>query len=179
MSAALIKMLDAMKHSPLGNYGGIPGLTSWLIGTPSANGLVRLMECSRDHDEPIIPHSHRFDFHCTVLAGRVCNVLWTPDVEGDQYLQSTLSYGGEPGTYLKTPGVSIGWEKMGTFYHPGDEYEMHANQVHSIFFGRGTKVLFFEGPQISSDSIILEPMVDGVVVPTFDVKPWAFQRGGK
>ncbi len=44
----LVKFLDAMKHSPIGNYGGIPGVTSWLVGQPSDQGLVRLMECSRD-----------------------------------------------------------------------------------------------------------------------------------
>lgn len=179
MSAGLLKMLDVMKHSPLGNYGGIPGLTSWLIGTPSQTGLVRLMECSRDHEEPIIPHSHRFDFHCIVLVGQVRNILWTPDDDGDEYLQSTLSYGGEPGAYLKAPGVSIGWKKNERIYVTWDEYEMHANQVHSIFFARGTKVLFFEGPQVTGDSIILEPVVDGAVIPTFEVKPWAFQRGEK
>lgn len=40
-------LLDGMKHSPIGNYGDIASLTSWLIGAPSEHCLVRLMECKR------------------------------------------------------------------------------------------------------------------------------------
>ena len=58
-----IEALLRMKHSPVRNYA-IPGLTSSLIGSPSPNGTVRIFECSREHQEPIIPHSHRFSFQC-------------------------------------------------------------------------------------------------------------------
>ncbi|WLW40901.1 hypothetical protein GNAINCEL_00119 [Serratia phage KKP 3709] len=29
---ALKRTIHAMKHSPVDNYAGIPGLTSWLVG---------------------------------------------------------------------------------------------------------------------------------------------------
>lgn len=177
MTAALIQHLAAMKHSPIGNYGGIPGVTSWLVGMPSSLGLVRLMECSREHHEPIIPHSHRFDFNCLVLAGSVRNIIWRRDKTGDVYHESTLTYAGKPGEYCKERGVSDRWIATTRLYGRGEEYGMHADEVHSIFFSRGAVVLFFEGPQVTESSIILEPVVDGVVVPTFDVKPWAFKRG--
>ncbi len=36
------KFLDGMKPSPIRNFGGISGVTSWLIGAPSERRLVRL-----------------------------------------------------------------------------------------------------------------------------------------
>jgi hypothetical protein len=167
--------LQSMKHSPIQNYGGIPGLTSWLIGAPSEQGLVRLMECSREHQEPIIPHSHRFDFHCVVLAGFVRNIIWEPCVKGDEFQASVLTYSGEPGKYRKTACASQLWAATTRAYAAGDEYGMTADQVHSIFFSRGASVLFFEGPKVSDTSIILEPVVDGEVIPTFKVEPWMFK----
>jgi hypothetical protein len=174
-----LTMLAAMKHSPVRNYGGIPGLTSWLIGAPSEHGLVRLMECSRDHQEPIIPHSHRFDFHCIVLTGRVRNIKWVRSPNGGDYQESTLAYGGKPGVYV---GMSSAHDKWATVMHThsaGCEYSMRADEVHSIFFSRDTSVLFFEGPKVSNTSIILEPVVDGVTVPTFVVPEWAFKVGAQ
>jgi hypothetical protein len=176
MNAGLLEFLGAMKHSPVSNYGGVPGLTSWLIGAPGPRGLVRLMESSRDHQEPVIPHSHRFDFRCVVLAGRVRNIIWLASKQGDLYRTSTLQYGGAPGEYRKLPGESSNWATVTRTYDVGNEYAMRAEEVHSIFFARGTSVLFFEGPQTSDSSIILEPIVDGEVVPTFRVEPWAFKR---
>jgi hypothetical protein len=71
-----IPALRAMAHSPVRNYA-IPGLTSWLIGQPSPKGTMRLFESSRQHQEAITPHSHRFDFQCWVLEGFVVNRVWT------------------------------------------------------------------------------------------------------
>lgn len=173
----LSKFLGGMKHSPIGNYGGIPGVTSWLIGQPSEHGLVRLMECSRDHQEPIIPHSHRFDVHCLVLSGLVRNIIWTRHTTGDDFRQTTIKYDGAPGEYSKGDVEFAPWAKSTREYPAGTEYSMKANEVHSIFFARGTSVLFFEGPKVSDTSVILEPVVDGVPVPTFKVEPWAFMRG--
>lgn len=176
MTATLIQHLATMKHSPISNYGGIPGVTSWLIGMPSPLGLVRLMECSREHHEPIIPHSHRFNFTCLVLAGSVRNIIWRRDKAGDLYHESTLTCAGKPGEYIKEQGVSDRWAASTHHYRAGEQYGMHADEVHSIFFSRGAVVLFLEGPQVADASIILEPVVDGTVIPTFDVKPWAFLR---
>jgi hypothetical protein len=164
--------LDNMKHSPVRNYGGIPGLTSWLIGEPSKRGLIRLMECSRDHFEPIVPHSHRFDFECRVLRGKVRNVIWTPDPKGDEYEATELRYTGTPGHYEKSPSSRNAWSFRADAYREGDTYSMDSTEVHSIFFARDTVVLFFEGAPTTDTSIILQPVVDGVTVPTFKVEPW-------
>jgi len=179
MSAALMITLRAMMHSPIKNYGGIPGLTSWLIGTPGEKGLVRLLECSRDHQEPITPHSHRFHFHCQVLTGRVRNIVWVKGDRGDLFQESTLTYKGQPGQYERIAGEKARWEMRTSVYEADHQYAMRAEEVHSIFFERGTAVLFFEGPNARETSIILEPVVDGIALPTFDVKPWAFKRGSE
>lgn len=174
---SILKFIETMKHSPVSNYGGIPGVTSWLIGEPGKHGLVRLMECSRDHQEPITPHSHRFDFHCMVLAGSVRNLIWLESVRGDEFRSTTLRYGGEVGKYERETGGVKRWAICTKNYQAGDEYGMKSNEVHSIFFAKGTSVLFFEGPQVSDSSIILEPFVDGEALPTFKVEPWMFKRG--
>ena len=70
-----LQMLKAMANSRLGNYAGIPGLSSSLLGGPK-HGRVRLFDCSRAHEESIVPHSHRFDVLCLVLRGAVENHLW-------------------------------------------------------------------------------------------------------
>lgn len=175
----VLKFLSAMKHSPIANYGGIPGLTSWLIGAPGPHGLIRLMECSREHQEPITPHSHRFDFHCVVLKGVVRNRIWTavtPTECGDEFRISHLTYAGNAGKYEKREGGIDSYGFRTEIYSEREEYSMTADQVHSIFFGRDTAVLFFEGPNVYGSSIILEPVVDGETIPTFKVEPWAFKR---
>lgn len=179
MSKNLREFIQKMKHSPLRNYAGIPGLTSWAIGgmsTPGA-GMVRMMECNREHHENIIPHSHRFDLHCIVLAGSVRNVLWKPSVIGDEY-RSTSLRASSAGVYeaIETGEErSIKWQAEESRYVENDEYHMKAREVHSIYFSRGAVVLFFEGPQVSGESLILEPVVDGEVIPTFKVEPWMFK----
>jgi hypothetical protein len=96
--------IRAMRHSPRHNYV-IPGLTSWLIGQPHPTmGCVRLFTMDRFHEEPIIPHSHRFAFRCRVLAGAVTNRIWIEDEDGDPYLCSEVTYEGELGKHRKFPG---------------------------------------------------------------------------
>jgi hypothetical protein len=168
-------ILESMKHSPVRNYGGIPGLTSWLIGEPSARGLVRLLECSRTHFEPIVPHSHRFDFECRVLRGKVRNIIWEHDEKGDEYEATKLIYAGAPGKYEKSFAGRGRWKFRTDTYFEDQTYGMEAAEVHSIFFEHGTAVLFFEGPQVANESIILEPVVDDDAVPTFRVEPWMFK----
>lgn len=178
----LLNFVECMKHSPVKNYG-IPGLTSWLIGAPSEAGCVRLFECSRDHQEPITPHSHRFDFFCMVLAGEVKNIIWekrkywdTVIGVDDLYQASELEYMGDIGQYEKRADGAAQFRRTPTTYKAGENYSMKRDQIHSIFFSAGTKVLFFEGPQRSTSSEILEPFVDGELVPTFKVEPWMFKK---
>jgi hypothetical protein len=175
-----VEALVGMAHSPVRNYA-IPGLTSWLIGAPSPKGTVRLFVSEREHEEPITPHSHRFDFQCWVLDGSVTNRLWLPtyqtDRHGDKYQASTLHYDGDMGKYRVEPGEINCWRSSDKQYHEGECYSMTAKEVHSIFFSRGARVLFFEGPTIADTSTIIQPVSGGEVIPTFEVKPWMFQRG--
>lgn len=177
MEADVINALLGMAHSPVQNYV-IPGLTSYLIGNPGPTGAVRLFRNERDHQESIAPHSHRFDFRCFVVGGWVTNRIWLPcgDTSGDLYMTSELQYRGDIGRYEKVPGASKRWRHADKSYFKGESYSMKADEVHSIKFSRGAVVLFFEGPQVSDTSILLEPFVGGETVPTGQVQPWMFRR---
>ena len=175
-----LEHIRKMAHSPVYNYA-IPGLSSWLLGKPTPDGCVRLFLCERTHHEPIIPHSHRFDFQCLVLRGEVCNVTWEEAEEGcntaDDFVVSTLTYGGEPGTYTQTlDPVPKRYKHKMHAYGEGEWYGMKHNEIHSIYFARGTAVLFFEGPNWTNETLILEPYVNGERVPTFKVEPWMFKK---
>ncbi len=167
-----------MAHSHVHNYV-IPGLTSSLIGDPGPRGCVRLFRCSRDHQEPITPHSHRFNFNCIVLRGWVVNRTWRVaklDEEGDEFQTVHLHYNGEIGRHSKVDGAVERWLYDDKSYHAGDTYSMLADEVHSIKFSRGAAVLFFEGPALSNSSIAIEPVVNMERIPTSDVQPWMFLR---
>jgi hypothetical protein len=141
--------------------------------------MLRFLECSRDHQENVTPHSHRFDFQCWVLAGEVRNRVWTKGYsKGDRYSLSVLSYSGECGKYEKATAGNDTYFYTDATYPAGSWYSMRAGEIHSIYFARGTEVLFFEGPSLSDSSVILEPCIDGDTIPTFEVKPWMFQRPG-
>lgn len=179
MKSIQLEHIRSMAHSALHNYA-IPGLTSSLLGGAIRGGTVRLFECSRQHHESIIPHNHRFDFQCLVLAGRVKNTTWLPaedDDEGDEYAESVLTYEGEPGHYAIAARQVRRYQSMEEIHHAGQWYGMRAQEIHSIHFDRGTSVLFFEGPTISDTTTILEPFVNGERVPTFKVEDWMFQKG--
>jgi len=166
----MLNHIKTMAHSPLRNYR-IPGLTSSLVRN------VRLFECERSHEEAIVPHSHRFDFQCLVLRGVVRNVLWLPNAQGDLFSLSTLEYGNKPGEYTQTRGTAQGYfSRSETRYVEGDTYGMRHTQIHSIFFERDTAVLFFEGPELTNETCILEPVSNGKAVPTFETRPWMFQK---
>lgn len=162
-----------MAHSRLANYI-IPGLTSSLIGG-DGYGTVRLFECSRNHEETIVPHSHRFDFRCLVLAGRVVNTVWKEGPDGDPFMQTILSYDGAPGQYRSEDSEVAHFIPERTTYVEGDWYGMPWDEIHSIKFSKGAVVLFLEGPLKSNSTIILQPFVDGEVVPTMKVEPWMFR----
>lgn len=178
-----LTMIDKMKHSPLQNYAGVPGLTSWLIGEKGPSGCVRLFECERNHDEHITPHSHRFDFECIVLAGKVKNVIYRTHGNGlchlpsvDKFSETTMAYGGKCGTYTPAESRYVTASRDSIGYAAGDRYSMKAHEIHSIYFSKGAKVLFFEGPQVRNTSVILQPWCYGEAVPTFKVEPWMFKK---
>jgi hypothetical protein len=179
LTKSQLEILQSMCNSKLGNYAGIPGLTSSLLGGPT-HGKVRLFECSRAHQESLVPHSHRFDVMCLVLRGYVDNHIWRKSTHGDEFMPTRLSYLGAPGTHQRFPEgaesyVVARYVRDTTRYDHGEFYNMKATDIHSIDFSRDAVVLFFEGPELTTDTVILEPFVDGKVVPTFNVQPWMYQ----
>jgi hypothetical protein len=169
--------IDSIKHSPIHNYV-IPGLTSWLI-QQFDDHCVRMFEMTRHHEENITPHSHRFDFFCWVLEGTVHNVIWEQSFEesDDVYALSTLRYNGNIGEYTKTLTNIQSMKKKRFTFHKGESYGMKHHQIHSIFFEKGTKVLFFEGKSVTDSTNVIEPVVDRRIIPTFKVEPWMFKKG--
>jgi len=158
-----IKQLVSMRHSPLRNYI-VPGLTSWLIMDNGEAGKLRMFDSSREQHEFITPHSHRFDFLACVAQGSVENMTWfESDCEDSETYQMTRT------TYLDEPGKfkSEIWTRENFItdvieYKEGDCYSMKFNEIHSIKFSKGAKVLFFEGPAKVDCSYVLEPLIDGV-----------------
>jgi hypothetical protein len=176
MDYRVVTALLQLKHSTLRNYI-IPGLDSSLLATAGEHGCIRLFECSRDHQENITPHSHRFGFTCLVLAGVVRNFIWERDSQGDDFIASTLTYGGQPGAYDITRDEEPSrWSRYDNYYKEGDVYQMSCEQVHSIYFTRGTRVLFIEGPSVCNQTRIIEPFVNGERIPSFRVEDWMFRR---
>lgn len=180
-----LKPLLAMKHSPIHNYV-IPGLTSWLLAEPTMEGVLRLFECTREHEEAITPHSHRFDLTCHVLEGTVRNILWhTRDLsEGqagereDLFTETTMGYDGNIGEYAELSSKIVAARRVETWYGPGDTYSMASHEIHSIRFSKGAKVVLIEGPVRSLTNVVLEPYELGFGrLKTMRTEPWMFRRG--
>jgi hypothetical protein len=169
-----------LAQGALQNYV-IPGLQSHLIGGGD-RGRVRLFESQRDQQESITPHSHRFDLRCLVLTGVVTNKIWTPACDldnSDEFFVGNLRYEGEPGKYAEPEPVGRDhYQAVATDYWAGEWYEMRHDEIHSIRFGRGTAVLFFEGAQVTDTTTVLEPCVDSLRIPTLETKPWMFRPVG-
>jgi hypothetical protein len=94
---------------------------------------------------------------------------------GDSYEVSDLKYQGALGKHEKTTIERAKFERVCSSYGEGQEYFMQAEEFHSIFFERGTAVLFFEGPNRLDYSQVLEPVVDGKVIPLFKTEEWMFR----
>lgn len=178
---AISRAIKPMLHSRLGNYI-VPGVTSHLVGG-SQFGKVRLFSAERNARDFVTPHSHRFDFTCLVLAGTVHNTLFmeTGSRHGaESWCKSTIDQVcGADGLleYTHTRNDKASWYSQETYeYGFGDTYYMPADAIHSIVFGAGTSVLFFEGPQVIAQSLMLEPWVDGKCIPTFKTESWMFER---
>ena len=171
---------DLPKHSTIRNYI-IPGLTSHLIGDWSdpTKERLRMFEMEIPQLTMIVPHSHRYDFHCRVVAGIVTNILWKevtdPKSDGIDMALSHLTYGGIPGQYEKRSIGLTRYTVVSSTYPAGATYCMKSDEIHSIVFCEGAKVLFWEGPQISNTTSILEPYVPEYgAVPLFKTEPWMF-----
>jgi hypothetical protein len=181
MNQAVIDRLVEMAHSPIYNYI-VPGLESWLIMDNGDAGKIRMFHSTRDQQEFITPHSHRFDFSAHVVCGEVENTLWVPDSrdpeyqDSDFYAQSNLMYLDTPGSYAKDTVGAKRYTPYAEKYKAGRWYSMKADQIHSIKFARATRVLFFEGPALTTMTHVLEPLVRGVPVPTMKTEPWMFVK---
>lgn len=167
-------------HSRINNYI-LPGLSSIMLS--GGDSVIRMFENTRNQVGTITPHSHRFDLACCVLRGEVHNSLYleevNPPIVGhpiDEYEASTLTYLGEPGHYGKKRGRVGRWRKYPTKYSMGQWYFMKAAEIHSIEFSSNARVLVIEGPDTTNETTILEPYVNGKVVPTFRVEGWMFQK---
>ena len=172
----LIDILQNMQNSIVQNYV-IAGLRSSLVGGGNF-GRVRLFEASRFQQDSISPHSHRFDFACMVLRGTVINRIWHEcnEQQGDFFEESVLVYQGEIGHHSKRVYGRNFYGHTLHLYSEGQCYSMSHNQIHSIEFSRDAIVLFFEGPQLSSQSVVLEPVVDGKVIPTYERRDYMFRK---
>lgn len=175
MDEDILQLIFAMKNSSLKNYI-VPGLTSSLIGGGKF-GKVRLFEASRHQNEFVTPHTHRFDFACLVLSGFVENTIWsrTDELNGDLYEISELTFESSFGSYYSEKRSRDFWTNR-TFFYEGCWYHMDHTSYHSIKFSKDAIVLFFEGPKKTDSSYILEPVVDGVKISTFQVSNWMFKE---
>lgn len=172
-----VDLIKSMARGHVRDYV-IPGLTSSLVGG-EGKGMVRLFTQERHHEEPITPHSHRFDFQCLVLEGKVTNRIWyeASGPNADPYQMTTLEHHGSFGDQTRKGATEQAfWQCTSRDYKKGEIYSMRAEEIHSIFFGKGAVVLFFEGPNKSDTSCVLEPVSNGRVIPTFKVEPWMFKK---
>ena len=166
--------LQEMKNSRIANYA-IAGLDSYLIGGGNF-GKVRYFECDRNHQDTITPHGHRFDSMCLVLSGKVVNREWKKTTEdcGDLFAVSKLTYQGRVGHHEVEHDTYDHFYFVDHVYHEGDMYMMYYDHIHSISFSRDTKVLFFEGPEITKETVIIEPVVNGEIICTYKNEDWMF-----
>jgi hypothetical protein len=148
----------------------IPGLTSTLLASPIAGGIVRLFEMSRHQEVEIVPHDHRYDFQCYVLEGEVRNRLYCLH-DSAAFTHAVFLH--DPGTHdVSGPLGLVEASFNESTYLQGDWYDMKASQFHSIWFGKGAKVLLIEGPKKNELSRCLMPYVNGRVCDTFYWRDW-------
>ncbi len=78
------------------------------------------------------------------------------------------------GNYAKSPLEQRHYKYSDITFLAGECYSMKAEEIHSIQFSRGAKVLFFEGCA-RTGSVFIEPVVGGHVIETFKVESWMFK----
>jgi hypothetical protein len=176
-----------MRGSSIGNYI-CPGMRSTMLAERPDGACVRMFEAERDTREfPITPHSHGYDFAALVLEGSVINTMYyREDTEGfiaDKKSTALYAIGylrGRLGQYeVERPPAENGslYFVDDTPYEAGETYDMTWNQIHSITFGAGSKVLMFCGPRVEDTTTFLEPWVLGWGrVPLFETKAWMYQK---
>jgi len=157
----------------------LPGLTSILMNTEDSGAKVRMFVNTRHQVHSITPHSHRFNLSCLVIKGWVENTIWVPCSsrmdEGDLFQRSTLEYCGKIGSYRRTEGVACHHRPNLLTHREGDLYHMAYDEIHSIVFSKGAKLLLIESAPECKSSVILEPIVDGKHLETMRVEDWMFK----
>lgn len=179
-------VIKSMMNNGLGNYI-TPGLHSYLIGGEGF-GKTRIFVADRQTRDTITPHSHRFSFVCLVLEGVVWNTVYQKVLSENSIHESTCA------RWLKSTITQVcgangvmefthnreavpDWYKTTSHrYDKGSWYSMVKDDIHSITFSRGAEVLFFEGPEEQNYDYMLEPWVNGKLVPTFKVESWMFEK---
>jgi len=179
MNKDVVAQLVSMRHSPIHNYI-VPGLTSWMI-VDSEVSKVRMFEMNRHQHMSITPHSHRFGFSCFVIEGFVENTLYScldkyAEKNGDEYALIKQTYEGTQGLYKLEYIRKGSYTQSTTTFREGDWYTMTANEIHSIKFRKGAKVLFFEGKSERDFSMALEPIAHGHHIKTLETKEWMFVK---
>lgn len=169
-----LEVLEKMRNSALENYI-LPGLKSHLLGGKNY-GTIRMFEATRTQDEFITPHSHRYDFACLVLQGQVTNTLYVPsaNLSTDEFMCTTLIK--QDSGFVRVSCEEARFDRRQSTYETGEWYAMSSGQIHSIRFKKGSLVLFFEGEQVGNSSVILEPVVKGEHLQTFNVAPWMYKK---
>lgn len=166
----------------------LPGLSSVMLsGHFDAIASVRMFENTRNQQGFITPHSHRFSLACCVLRGEVHNSIYSEatsttavGIDLDEFEASNLKYMGMPGFYDPEPPSRAGkWRKYTEKYAVGQWYFMRHDAIHSIDFSPDARVLVIEGPDVTDTTVVLQPVVNGKVVPTFKVEDWMFKKGTK
>jgi hypothetical protein len=184
--AKLLDVASTMRNNSLSNYI-VPGLVSSLIGdggTPY--GKVRMFHASREATDFITPHSHRFELAILVLTGEVDNTLFHPATyypearDDDKWMPSTITQVCGADGILEYrheyPGPAGAYARRSRSYGPGDVIHMKAEDIHSIVYHKGASAILFEGPEQTKTSTMLEPFVNGKLVPTFKTQDWMFEK---
>jgi hypothetical protein len=163
--------------SRLANYV-LPGLDSTLL----SQGRFRLFTSSRYTEEFITPHSHRYDFACLVLRGKVTNTIYRPrsnEISDAQlWARSQVLFRVEAGQHVYTvqDPINVLYSAECKVYGAGEVYSQLSADIHSIRFSKDAVVLFLEAPERTGITHILEPVHGGKRVPTFKTEDWMFSH---
>lgn len=171
--ADLIRLVAALGKGEVRENYIVPGLRSTLLGRPAAGGCIRLFEMTREQEYEVTAHDHRYNFQCCVLEG---------SVEHRRYrVQSTIKdYAGYVALPYNPVTHALDEERprwlhgqiIDEVYGDGDWYSCSHEEFHTIRFGKGTKVLFIEGPEEKAESWCLLPYIDGRICNTFIWRDW-------
>lgn len=181
MNTSFVEILrnacEEIKSDKVSNYV-IAGLDSYLLG----KGKVRLFKNSRNHQDSITPHSHRYSVTSIVLQGHVENHIWEACNKhnkqcGDLFQKSVIKPKAEAFSgFTKEEAGRDFYTKVTKIYSAGEVYFMDANTIHSINFSKGAIVLIIEGREVAESSVVLEPVVNGEVIKTLENKDYMFKQ---